>query len=506
MLKFFIHWLKANSVILLNASSLIGATAITSGLGFIYWWIAARQFPPEAIGMASASISAVMLLGTMSMFGLGTLLITELPRNPREAGSIMSTALLVVGLLGTLVGGVFALIASHSSAGFQPLGASPIDTLTFAVGVGFFAVTLVLDQALIGLLRGGLQFWRNTIFAILKLAALLVAYLWPSHQPGMKIYATWMVSSGLSLALFAVNVVLKKNWRSKNYWPRWQILRKLGLPAIQHHMLNLTLLAPTQLLPIVVTFMLSARMNAWFYVAWMIASVLFIVPGALTTVLHAINAAQQTTLARKARVTIGIALLVALLANLVILIGAQQILGIFGKEYANEAAWCLRILALTAFPLTIKNHYISICRIQDRIMTAMIAMIPGGLLELGAAALGAYTYGLLGLSLGWVLAIGVESVFMLPTVYKVIRPAQPYLARVQSAKTIIQPGNVWKVETIPLPRMDTLESLWLTKTVPLPVMPRGYSKDAGHSNDVRHSLSFRVNLVADPNVTEEGVV
>lgn len=474
MLKFVIHWLRANRVILINTSSLVGATAITSGLGFIYWWVAARWFPPESIGIASASISAVTLLGNMSMLGLGTLLITELPRNPRQSGSMISTALLVVGALGVLVGCVFALIASHISTGFQPLGAEPIDTLTFAAGVGFSAVTLVLDQALIGLLRGGLQFWRNAFFAVLKLAALLVVNWWPSDQPGMKIYATWMVSSGLSLGLIAANVVLRRSWRSKSYRPRWYLLHKLGFAAIQHHMLNLTLLAPTQLLPILVTFMLSARMNAWFYVAWMIACVIFIVPGALTTVLHAANAAQQTTLARKARLTIGLSLLVALLANLVLQIGTQQILEIFGKAYANEAAWCLRILILAAFPLTVKNHYISICRIQDRIMVAMIAMIPGGLLELGAAALGAYTYGLMGLSLGWVIAICAEAVFMFPTVYKVIRSVQPTMVQVQPN----QPVDVWQLNTMPLPTINMQESLWLAKTLPLPTIQPGYSTEA----------------------------
>jgi len=297
------------------------------------------------------------------MLGFGTLLITELPRQPEKAGSLISTALLVVGIVGTFVGCLFALIASHASPGFQALGASVIDILTFSAGVGFSAMTLVLDQALIGLLKGGLQFWRNAFFAVLKLAALLVVAFWPSNQVGMKIYATWMVSSAFSLALVAFILLAKKNGKGINYWPQWRLLRTLGSSAVQHHMLNLTLQAPTQLLPVLVTFLLSARTNAWFYVAWMIASFIFIVPGALTTVLHATNSAQQTTLGRKARLTIGVAMLIALAANLILQIGTTQVLGLFGKTYASQAAWCLRILILAAFPLTIKNHYISVCRI-----------------------------------------------------------------------------------------------------------------------------------------------
>jgi O-antigen/teichoic acid export membrane protein len=443
--KIIIHWLKTNSAILANAGSLVGTTAITSVLGFVYWWIAAKWFSPDALGVASASVSAVMLLAEGSMLGLGTLLITELRRQPEQAGSMISTALIVVGVIGAVMGALFALIASHFSLGFRPLGASLIDIGTFSAGVAFYAIGLVLDLALIGLLKGSLQFWRNTCFVLIKLVALLATAFWPSSQPGMKIYATWMVSSGLSIAIISLNVAIKPAWRHKNYLPQWGLLRKLGPAAIQHHLLNLTLLAPTLLLPVLVTILLSARMNAWFYVAWMLVSFVFVVPGALSIVLHAINSAQQTLLARKARSTISLALAACIAANLVLQLGTSQVLGLFGKSYAQEAAWCLRILALGAFPLIIKNHYISICRIQDRIVKAMIGMLPGGVLEIGAAALGAYVAGLSGLSLGWVGALCIEAAFMLPTVFTVVRNVQP--ASPQTEAAINQQWEIDKHDT-----------------------------------------------------------
>ena len=38
------RWVKANQVMLANASSLVSSQLITSALGFVYWWLAARQF------------------------------------------------------------------------------------------------------------------------------------------------------------------------------------------------------------------------------------------------------------------------------------------------------------------------------------------------------------------------------------------------------------------------------------------------------------------------------
>lgn len=456
---------------LVNASSLVGTTAVTSGLGFVYWWIATRLFSPEAIGIASAAVSAMMLLGGISIIGLNTLLITELPRQPELAGSMISTALIVVGIIGVAIGLLFALFAPYISSGFQPLRASFIDVLTFSIGVALTAIILVLDQALIGLLKGTLQFWRNAFFAVIKIAAIFAIGFWPSSQEGMKIYATWIVSNLLSLGFIASSMTLRQNWRSKNYRPQWRLLRKLGFAALQHHLLNLTLQAPTLLLPILVTMLLSARVNAWFYVSWMIVSFVFIVPGALTIVLHAMNSAQQSSLGRKARLTIGIALVVTLLANLVLQFGAEQVLGLFGKTYAIQAAGSLRILVLAAFPLIIKNHYISICRIQDRIIKAMLGMLPGGLLELGAAALGAHLAGLLGLSLGWLIAISIEAILMFPTVYGVIRSVQTNQAEEAINQ---QQENAWRQDTASL--LSTAkgyagtEAVWLMDTFLLPAM------------------------------------
>ncbi len=448
------HWIRANKVMLTNAASLIGTTGITSAIGFGYWWVAARGFAPQALGIASAALSVMSLLGMFCALGLGTLLITELPRQPGREGSLISTALLLVGGVGAVVGILFALLAPYVSHEFLPLRASLFDILIFGLGVSQTAITLVLDQALIGLLRGHIQLWRNTVFAVSKLALLFAASLWLAHATGMSIYATWAIGGILSLLALVCFVLLKKNLRRKSYVPQWGLLRKLGLPALQHHLLNLALQAPSMLLPVLVTALLSAEMNAWFYVSWMIVNVVFLVPSALTTVLHAMNAAQASTLAKKARSTLLLALLASAFANVILLIGTKQILDLFGANYATQATWSMRFLALAAFPLVIKVHYISICRIQDRVTQAMLSMIPGGVLELAAAALGARFGGLSGLSLGWTLAICCESLFMVPTVYRVLisKVADQYIPE----QTYLEAEAMWRLETLTMPSMPAI--------------------------------------------------
>lgn len=416
-----LRWARTNSIILFNAGSMVGATAITSLLGFVYWWLAARSFQPEAVGLASAAISVMTLLGSVAIVGLGTLLLGELPLQRGREASLISTALIVVGAIGGLLGLAFALLAPHLFNGFQDVGASIGNSMVFAIGVSLTAITLVLDDALIGLFRGGLQLWRNALFAGIKLATLLAISLWLSRVTGMTIYATWAIGNACSLAALAVYALGKRGWAGSSYLPSWDLLRKLGAPALKHHLLNVTLQAPALLLPVLVTALLSASVNASFYVSWNLTSIVNIFSAALTMTLFAAASAQPDTLAHKIRLTLSVAFAASAIVNIVLLFGTRQILGLFGHGYAHQAAWCLRILSLESFPFIIKNHFIALSRIRGRMVNAARLTIITGVFELGGATVGMLLGGLTGLSVGWFCVMCTEALCMSRTVFRATR-------------------------------------------------------------------------------------
>src|SRR5258706_14563757 len=116
----FSRLLGTNRVMLSNAGALVGATVANSGLGLAYWWLAARVFQRAELGLASAAIAAMVLLGTVGMIGLGTLLITEVARRPQRAAQLISAAVLAAGAAATIMGLLFALPAPQLSAGSHP--------------------------------------------------------------------------------------------------------------------------------------------------------------------------------------------------------------------------------------------------------------------------------------------------------------------------------------------------------------------------------------------------
>jgi len=113
-----------------------------------------------------------------------------------------------------------------------------VAALVFVIGVALTALAFVLDQALIGLLRGGLQLNRNVVFSVVKLAALIpVAALIADAGP-QWIYGTWTVGIAISL------VVLVRFYRSREgdpLGPDFRLLREMRVHAVTHHAVNLAL-------------------------------------------------------------------------------------------------------------------------------------------------------------------------------------------------------------------------------------------------------------------------
>jgi O-antigen/teichoic acid export membrane protein len=459
--KIILHWLKTNRVMLINAGSLFGTTVVTSVLGFVYWWVAARRFTPEAVGVGSAAISSMTLLGLFCMLGLGTVLVTEIPRQPKQALSLTSTSLMVVFIAGGLAGLLFATVAPLFSHEFSSLNADIFEVLLFALGVGLTSVSLVLDQALVAFLRGTKQFQRNAFFSVSKLVFLaLISFLF-SNLTGMSIYATWALGNLLSVIFVLLPIVLKSKRSLRNYLPVWKLLRQMSGVALRHHLLNTLLQLTPYALPLIVTTLLSAKVNALFYVSWMSVSFVICISVALTSILHAMNSAHKSNLVQNARLTMSLAFILIGLVVIILQCVAQQVLGVFGTAYL-DGVWTLRILLLAAFPLIIKDHYITICRIQDRLKQAMWIIAPSCLLELMLTVLGARLGGLPGLSLGWLLAGCVEAIWMSPVVYKTVFAVKsPAVACEESSKETTK-ENVWLPEPV----------IWSDiNTGPLPYIP-----------------------------------
>jgi O-antigen/teichoic acid export membrane protein len=425
---------RRHRALLANAGSMIGATLATSLLGVAFWFVAAQHFSQAAVGVAGAAVSAMLLIGFVASFGLGTLLMGELPR--RQAGqlALLNAALLGAAAAGLGLGLVFALLAPLVASNLSPLDETATATIAFALATALTGLAYVLDQSLIGMLRGGLQLSRNVVFAAVKLGGLLVIAGLVTDPGAAWIYGSWGV--GIALSLLILVRFHRGRPAGEALRPDFASLRGMRRAAASHAVVNLALETADLAMPIIVVSLLTPAENAGFYIAWLVVGFLVMVPLSLSSVAYAIDSgetvAEVTDPAEgvlvavepvrgegeesRFRFTLAVSLAFGVAATIVLVPGAELVLEVFGSGYAETATTALRIMTLGVFPLIVKTHYIAIHRARRTLRRALPLAWAGTVLELGGGALGAALGGTTGVAWGWLAGLVIEAVVMAPDV------------------------------------------------------------------------------------------
>jgi O-antigen/teichoic acid export membrane protein len=408
-----------HSELLSNAGAIAIGTIGASFLGFVYWWVAARHFTPEAVGLAAAAISLMTLIGMIGELGLGTLLMGEVLINRRDAPGLVAASLITALLLSLALGAAFILLAPLIVSNFEVEFPTFDDEVLFIAGCAIMSFAMVLDQALIGWLKAIQQMSRNMLFAVLKLAMLVtvaIGGLVAVSIQEVAIVATWVFGQLAATLIFAAWLVT----RGQSVWHKpefGQLQSRIG-KVLSHHFLNTVTQAPVLILPALVTFVMSPRTNAAFYAAFTLINVACYIPASLATVLFTIGSTDPASFSQRLKFSLKLSALIGVTTAVGFFILSQFILGIFNPEYPEIAGTSLQLMGAVALPAAIKYHFITIQRLMNRMTRGAVLLAIAGTFEVGMAFVGAQWYGLWGFTVGWVIASYIEAALMLPTIVK----------------------------------------------------------------------------------------
>ena len=414
-----------SSFLVRSALALVGTSALTSGLGFVFWVVAARLTTATEVGEAATAIAAMSLLAPFASLGFGTLLIARLPTMAEGRSQLVVTAALASAVVGAVLALVCAELLPDSFLGIPTLGGAPGATTVFVLGVSAHGVGLVLDQALLSVSGGGPQLGRNAVLALGKLALLVAAALALDELDSLTVYESWLLGNVLSILLMGAWLVRTHRVPWRGLRPAAGVLSGLRLDAAQHHALNLALSVPYFAMPMIASATLGSQDAGYLYATWSVAGIVFVLPIALSTALFASGARDAARFTTEFRLTLRWSLLAALAANLAVLPLGGWVLRVFGEEYADNGRTALIFLCLAGLGLVIKDHHVTIARMTGDVGREAGLVWVLTALEILGAALGALAGGLTGLAVGWLAAVAVEAVVYGPLVLRASRGRLP---------------------------------------------------------------------------------
>ncbi|MER9248430.1 oligosaccharide flippase family protein [Mesorhizobium sp. M0590] len=396
--------LQKSATLITNSGALAIGTIATAGLGFVYWWLAARTFPPEVIGNAAALLSVMGLIGLLGEAGLGTLLIGEIVRHPGKERGLVAAAVSVGVMLTVGLGLLFIFGGANLVSSSGPIDGW-FEGLAFVLGCGLTSLSVLGDQAFVGALLSSGRMIRQVLFSTFKLMLIAAAAAVGYASTG-AILLTWVAA--ILASWIGVDLLTRGRARRLVGVPDFQLLHKHRRRAFGHYAQDVASQAPTFIMPYLVLVLLSPTTNAAFMALWMLVSIASLIPAAGATVLFPVVRASSEQSGHDFLLSLTASLLFSLVCAVFIFAYSQQILAIFNPAYPEIAGSSLRFLGFSLVGSTLKFHASTLARLRDRMLKASPWFALGGLLELGCAVAGAKLGGLEGLVLGWTLAVSIE--------------------------------------------------------------------------------------------------
>jgi O-antigen/teichoic acid export membrane protein len=390
----------------LNSAALILTVVASAALGQLSWLVAARLFSPSEVGQASAVITGTLLCGQIALLGFGSAMINLLPEYRRQPSDFLRTTFSTVAIAGLVAGGVYLLVAATGLHQLRSLATDPWQASIVLVTAGLMPVALLIDQTSIALRRGDSVLMRALAGGGVRLGCVLVFGILTVSHPlhSVAILVAWL-SAALTPCILGY-AQLRQALPGFRFRPTIKpaIVRSslaLGLP---HHALSLALLGPGLVIPSLVAELLSPAATAYWYVAWMLAGVAFVIPSSIGTALFAEAANQSQALQRGIGHGVRASLALGLLAALGLGLAGGWLLQLLGATYRSEASTPLRILLLGVLPLAFVETYVASCRARRKLFEPAVTCLAGGLLATAGVALTAPHYGLNGAAAAWLAA------------------------------------------------------------------------------------------------------
>jgi len=393
-----------------NAFYLMLNTAITSLLGFFFWMIVARFYTEAEVGFSSAIISAISLLALISLVGLNVSLIRFLPHADRPP-ELINSCYTLSGLISLVIAGICVAGVGFWSPALVFVKQNAIFTAAFVVFALLWTLSSLVDFTFVAERRAGFVLSKNTIFSVLKLP-LPILFVLSFHTFG--IVASWGVAVAVALA---VSIFLFLPRVQDSYKPvptlRFSLLKDMWRYSGGNYLANLFMACIPFILPLMVVNILSAEQNAYFYIGWMIAGLLFAIPAAVSQSLFAEGSHFEDKLKENVTQSLKFTYLLLVPAVIVLVLVGKWLLLAFGQSYSANALHLLWVLSLSSLPSALSYIYTSILQVMGRIKE-LIAI--WGFIALGtllASYLIMPATGIVGIGYAWLGAQTIVAIYVL---------------------------------------------------------------------------------------------
>ncbi len=387
----------------------MGTEGVSAILGLVFWAVVARLFADSEVGVGAALIASGTLVAVLSTLGFNFSLVRFLPEPGAHISRLINTSVTIGCGLASVLALAFVFGAGAWSPVLGFLGQDPGLTGLFAFFVAVWAMSLLFDAAFIGLGRAKYVLLRAVVFNSLKIPLPLA--LVATFSAPFAMYAAWgiglLVANGIAAGVLFGRVV--PAFRLRPNLDRTAVVSTVRY-SFANHVTNVLGVLPGLVFPLLIAHILPAENAGYFYIAWAIANLLFVVPASIFTSVFAEGSRWPSSLRGDAFKGLLLSFAILVPAVVVVLVSGHTMLVAFKASFA-VAMPLLVVLALTSFFFALNSAYITILRVKKRMgpVIGLFAVTTVGALALGVVLMP--VIGLVGAGAGFGVVQAASAVY-----------------------------------------------------------------------------------------------
>jgi O-antigen/teichoic acid export membrane protein len=388
---------RSNMPLLRSSLSLSAAAGLSSFGGFIYWLVVAHIASTATVGKAAALYSSIQFVNYVTALGL-TVAVARYGAGRKRSAAVLFNWSVVLTAGSSFIGAAvyFAIVPRELRA----LSALTVvgSVLIFGLIVAGISVGTVLDVRLISQHRRSWVVARAIFIAVVRVPFIFI------HGLGHSTIGIFAVAAGAP-AVCGLGAWVLADLRDRNFSFPLRPLPPETRSAVTYAVVNgagqLGVQAPFFALPVIVLLFVSAKANASFYVAWTIATVVFLIVQSVGQALL-VEGNRSGHLASQTRASLKFGVILSAALAVVCIAGSRAIPVFYGSSY-QPGAKILPILGIAAVPWAVFTVVLSATRVRHNhrlnlLLSGLIAVA-----VLGPAAILAHKYGINGAAAAWLI-------------------------------------------------------------------------------------------------------
>jgi O-antigen/teichoic acid export membrane protein len=307
----------------------------------------------------------MLLLSMISGLGFQTAFVFYLPRNRDNASRIINSCLTSSIVASIVFSSIFVFGLDIWAPPLRSILSNLSYAILFAAVTAFYTTSANISSAFIAGRKSSFHMTKETLFGFFKILPLQFFSVFGA----IGIFMTWGI--GVLISVIIGFFLLPLVW--KGYFPIPMldpIIKSMAGYSAGNYLAEVFFTLPRLILPIMIVNMVSTESTGFFYIAMMIAGLLYGIPQAISNSLLAESSdSGELWLKVEKAIKLNIALLIPGIMFFVFF--GKFILNIFNPTYAINSSTTLMILAAASLPMSLNIIFTTVRNAQKRVSSVI---------------------------------------------------------------------------------------------------------------------------------------